>query len=298
MFAKLRMALRNQGASQGKPFLNIQVLGIPLVALIFLVLRISLEQRPGSVNAKLQIEGVDLIHFQGLNLFLVGLLIFVYAADFFYDALRWDELGYPFVGWYFVLMLFWLLLSGSIIVFMLVYNIFFCGQFLIFCNGTFFSSVMDLFAPLTGVFGGGMVYFFFKNRGGVSAAIFCPLCIAFVFNSALFADQNIADNGLLYIQGFCLFLLNVILMQWFEQDKDLKSDSVNIWLLFSPLLLWGFQFFLAVVILCLTFFIDFESSGLWMLLVMYGVMGKWPSIFRNFRLYRILVDAGLLLWLI
>ena len=42
MIARLLMALQKQGASQGKPFFGIQAMGIPLVAAVFILLRVLL----------------------------------------------------------------------------------------------------------------------------------------------------------------------------------------------------------------------------------------------------------------
>ena len=89
MVAKLLMAFRKQGASEGKPFFGTQALGIPWVAGVFILLRVGLlyGRCAEPINAGFEVSllnGVGQLHL--LDFLLLSGCIWMYAIDFFNDV--------------------------------------------------------------------------------------------------------------------------------------------------------------------------------------------------------------------
>lgn len=261
-------ALKQKGALEGNPYLSTQAIGIPLVALVFLALRLELQG---------WLARTDWI--------LFSMFLAVYAIDFLWDGIRWDVLKQPLKSHHLVLGLLWLIV-GSLLLFVLLLGAVFLG----------FEDIFPWY-DLRWVLLGGFLYVLVKIVGGKTMSVFGPLCIAFVFAGALFWDLR-SDDYLLRYQGFLLFLLNVLLMQWFEKDKDLMSNSPNLWLDFSEKVVAAVAFFLSVTIFLLWIEMDFQFGGIAAILVSYMVLLIFPKGFRPYRWYRFLIDGLLLLWLI
>lgn len=287
MVAKLLMAFRKQGASQGKPFFGTQALGIPWVAIVFLMLRILLLSRPstGSLNTGFEdafMNGVRRL--QLADFLLVGCCIWVYTADFFRDILHWDALGFPMRSWQVIWLLFWGLLP-------------FFGLLLV-APFTTDIKISVLIAAFRWSILGGLGYVIVQRRGGKMAALMGPFFIAITFALALFWDVSNPWALPLWRMGVFVFVLNVWVMQWFEQDKDAVSNSSNIWRSFETRWL---RFAMVVVAVCLLVLWGGQAQRSWglpALLVLYLVMMRFPDAVRPFRFYRILIDGGLVLWLI
>jgi hypothetical protein len=292
MFTRLWIALKNWGASEGKPFLGIQALGIPVVALVFLTIRAQFGNDT-RLNSLLSAAPPN------WDWIVSCLIVIVYAADFISDAIAWDRIGVKFATWQFVLAVGWILF-GSFILLMLTVVLPFLGF------GTFnMQALLDLLWSLRFLILGGLMYSYFKWRGGSFLAFFGPVLIAFVFAAAVFGGLPSVGFISFWLQGFCIFLLNILLMQYFEKDKDAVSQTPNLWLL-----KWSRIMPMVVVLLILLitagwFFYDFNGNnfdgnkfGTILLLAIYGLMFIFPGTFRFARWYRVLIDSALILWLI
>ena len=292
MFTRLWIALKNWGASEGKPFLGIQALGIPVVALVFLTIRAQFGNDT-RLNSLLSAAPPN------WDWIVSCLILIVYAADFISDAIAWDRIGVKFATWQFVLAVGWSLF-GSFILLMLTVVLPLLGF------GTFDKkALLDLLWSLRFLILGGLMYSYFKWRGGSVLAFFGPVLIAFVFAAAVFGGLPSVGFISFWLQGFCIFLLNILLMQYFEKDKDAVSQTPNLWLL-----KWSRIMPIVVVLLILLitagwFFYDFNGNnfdgnkfGTILLLAIYGLMFIFPGAFRFARWYRVLIDSALILWLI
>jgi hypothetical protein len=287
MFARLLMALRGNGASEGRPFLGTQALGIPWVAAVFLFLRVLLLAKPicavhdESSWVELS-EGFGRLQF--LDIALLSVCIWVYAIDFFKDGLRWDALGFSMRSWQVLWVLFWGLLP-------------FFGLLLVapFITGLDMKVVLGAFRW---AICGGLGYVLVQRIGGKVAAMLGPICIAFSFACALFWAVEFPFQLNLWWQGFLVFWLNVLLMQWFEQDKDSASKSTNVWLSFEVHILFVLAVLLACVAVLLWAMATPRGWGFLGLLLFYVLMVVWPSAWKPFRLYRLLIDGALVLWLL
>ncbi len=287
MFARHLMALRGNGASEGRPFLGTQALGIPWVAAVFLFLRVLLLLRfaTGSIHAG--VEGAFLNCFKQLQLadfLLFSCCIWVYAIDFFKDGLRWDALGFSMRSWQLMWFLFWGLLP-------------FFGLLLVapFITGL---DVKVLLGAFRWAICGGLGYVLVQRIGGKVAAMLGPICIAFSFACALFWAVEFPFQLNLWWQGFLVFWLNVLLIQWFEQDKDSASKSTNVWLSFEVRILIVLAVLLACVAVLLWAMATPRGWGFLGLLLFYVLMVVWPSAWKPFRLYRLFIDGALVLWLL
>ena len=287
MFARLLMALRGNGASEGRPFLGTQALGIPWVAAVFLFLRVLLLAKPicavhdESSWVELS-EGFGRLQF--LDIALLSVCIWVYAIDFFKDGLRWDALGFSMRSWQLMWFLFWGLLP-------------FFGLLLVapFITGL---DVKVLLGAFRWAICGGLGYVLVQRIGGKVAAMLGPICIAFSFACALFWAVEFPFQLNLWWQGFLVFWLNVLLIQWFEQDKDSVSKSTNVWLSFEVRILIVLAVLLACVAVLLWAMATPRGWGFLGLLLFYVLMVVWPSAWKPFRLYRLLIDGALVLWLL
>ena len=292
MLTRLWIALKNWGASEGKPFLGIQALGIPVVALVFLTIRAHFGNDTRS-NSLLSAAPPN------WDWIVSCLILIVYSADFISDAIAWDRIGVKFATWQFVLAVVWILF-GSFILLMLTVVLPLLGF------GTFDKkALLDLLWSLRFLVLGGLMYGYFKWRGGSMLAYFGPVLIAFVFSVAVFGGFPSASLVMLWLQGFCAFLLNILLMQYFEKDKDAVSETPNLWLLLSSRRLSIFAVLLIVLVAASWVFNDFNGNGFdgnsfgaILLLLIYGFMFIFPSPFRFARWYRVLIDGALVLWLI
>jgi hypothetical protein len=223
----------------------------------------------------------------------------VYAADFISDAIAWDKIGVKFASWQLVLAVGWVLF-GSFILLTLTVVLPLLGF------GTFDKKVLlDLTWSLRFLVLGGLIYIYFKWRGGLMLAYFGPVLIAFVFAAAVFGGLPPAGFVVFWLQGFCIFLLNILMMQYFEKDKDSVSKTPNLWLLLSSRRLSIFAVLLIALITASWVLNDFNGNGFdgnrfgtILLLLVYGLMFIFPSPFRFARWYRVLIDGALALWLI
>jgi hypothetical protein len=289
MFTRLWIALKNWGASEGTPFLGIQALGIPVVALVFLTIRAQFGNDT-RLNSLLSAAPPN------WDWIVSCLILIVYAADFISDAIAWDRIGVKFATWQFVLAVGWILF-GSFILLMLTVVLGF---------GTFnIKSLLDLLWSLRFLILGGLMYSYFKWRGGSVLAFFGPVLIAFVFAAAVFVGLPSVGFISFWLQGFCIFLLNILLMQYFEKDKDAVSQTPNLWLLKWSRIMPTVVVLLILLITAGWFFYDFNGNnfdgnkfGTILLLAIYGLMFIFPGAFRFARWYRVLIDSALILWLI
>jgi hypothetical protein len=210
--------------------------------------------------------------------------IWVYAIDFFKDGLRWDALGFSMRSWQLMWFLFWGLLP-------------FFGLLLVapFITGL---DVKVLLGAFRWAICGGLGYVLVQRIGGKVAAMLGPICIAFSFACALFWAVEFPFQLNLWWQGFLVFWLNVLLMQWFEQDKDSASKSTNVWLSFEVRILIVLAVLLACVAVLLWAMATPRGWGFPGLLLFYVLMVVWPSAWKPFRLYRLLIDGALVLWLL
>jgi hypothetical protein len=274
MFSRLLMSFQKRGASEGKPHFFTQALGIPWVALVFLTLRYFLVPE----------SGLQAWHYQ--DFVLLCCCVAVYAVDFLFDSLRWDELTYPIKEWQVNWALFWGLFAilGLLLVALLM-------------GGPFNDFYVELGTFRWTIFGG-VGYVIVRVLGRRISALLGPFFIAMTFAFALFWDRAFPLSDLQWWGGFLLFLTNVILMQWMEQDKDAVSSSTNVWLELNAIALKGFLLLLSASQLGIWGMQDHQNYGPLMALVVYGAIWFFPKWFRPFRLYRLLIDGALVLWLI
>lgn len=292
MFTRLWIALKNWGASEGKPFLGIQALGIPVVALVFLTIRAQFHNVT-SLNLVLSAASPN------WDWIVACLILIVYAADFISDAIAWDRIGVKFTAWQLVLAVGWILFGGFILLMLTV-------VLPLLGFGTFDKkALVDLLWSLRFLVLGGLMYSYFKWRGGSMLAYFGPVLIAFVFSVAVFGGLPAAGLVMLWLQGFCAFLLNILLMQYFEKDKDAVSETPNLWLLKWSRIMPMVTSLLILLITAGWIFNDFNGNdidgnkfGTILLLAIYGFMFIFPAAFRFARWYRVLIDGALVLWLI
>jgi hypothetical protein len=292
MLTRLWIALKNWGASEGKPFLGIQALGIPAVALVFLSIRAQFGNDT-RLNSLLSAAPTN------WDWIVSCLILIVYAADFISDAIAWDRIGVKFATWQFVLAVGWILF-GSFILLMLTVVLPFLGF------GTFnMQALLDLLWSLRFLILGGLMYSYFKWRGGSVLAFFGPVLIAFVFAAAVFVGLPSTGFIAFWLQGFCIFLLNILLMQYFEKDKDAVSKTPNLWLLKWSRIMPMVAGLLILFITAGSVFNDFNGNnfdgnkfGTILLLAIYVLMFIFPAAFRFARCYRVLIDSALIFWLI
>jgi len=291
MLTRLWIALKNWGASEGKPFLGIQALGIPVVALVFLTIRAQFGNDT-RLNSLLSATPPN------WDWIVSCLILIVYSADFISDAIAWDRIGVKFATWQLVLAVGWILF-GSFILLMLTVVLPLLGF------GMREMALLDLLLSLRYLVLGGLVYSYFKWRGGSVLAFFGPVLIAFVFAAAVFGGLPSAGFISFWFQGFCIFLLNILLMQYFEKDKDAVSQTPNLWLLKCRRIMPMVAGLLILLITVGWVFNDFNGNnfdgnnfGIILLLAIYGLMFIFPTAFRFARWYRVLIDSALILWLI
>jgi len=287
------VALRKQGASQGKPFFGTQAMGIPLVAAVFILLRVLLLAKPICAVHD-ESSWVELSagfgRLQFLDIALLSVCIWVYTADFFNDVLHWDARGVFMRSWQVLWVLFWGLMPFFVL--------FLVASFAMFLMDNALVLVLTALSKLKFAIASGLAYLFLNRWGGKSFAWLGPFFIAFAFATALFWDEPAWFGLVKWWQGFMVFWLNVLLMQWFEQDKDAASESINVWLSGSTVWLKGLCALLVIGVMGVWFSTDHRSWGVLVLLLLYGAMALKPAYFRFGRRYRLLIDGALVLWLL
>ena len=287
------MALRGNGASEGKPFFGTQALGIPLVATVFLVLRVLLLAKPicAVYDESSWVElSAGFGRLQFLDIALLSVCIWVYTADFFNDVLHWDARGVFMRSWQVLWVLFWGLMPFFVL--------FLVASFAMFSMDNALVLVLTALSKLKFAIASGLAYLFLHRWGGKSFVWLGPFFIAFAFATALFWDEPAWFGLVKWWQGFMVFWLNVLLMQWFEQDKDAASESINVWLSGSSDWLKVMCALLVIGVMGVWFSTDHRSWGVMVLLLLYGAMALKPVYFRFGRRYRLLIDGALVLWLL
>ena len=169
-----------------------------------------------------------------LDFLLLSGCIWMYAIDFFNDVLRWDGLGLPMRSWQVI----WFLFCGLLPFLGLLWVV------------PFITTVnfADLFLQVRWVIGGGLGYVILQRMGGKMAAFLGPFFIAITFALALFWDVSEPWLNPLWREGVLVFLLNVWVMQWFEQDKDVVSQSTNVWRFADHRVLWMLMGLLGLIL--------------------------------------------------
>lgn len=287
------MALRGNGAAEGKPFFGTQALGIPLVATVFLVLRVLLLAKPICAVHD-ESSWVELSagfgRLQFLDIALLSVCIWVYTADFFNDVLHWDARGVFMRSWQVLWVLFWGLMPFFVL--------FLVASFAMFSMDNALVLVLTALSKLKFAIASGLAYLFLHRWGRKSFVWLGPFFIAFAFATALFWDEPAWFGLVKWWQGFMVFWLNVLFMQWFEQDKDAASESINVWLSGSSVWLKVMCALLVIGVMGVWFSTDHRSWGVLFLLLLYGAMALKPVCFRFGRRYRLLIDGALVLWLL
>ena len=285
MIEGLLVALRKAGASEGKPFFVTQALGIPWVATVFLFLRLLLLMDVGDVNF---FDAFD--QFRLLDLLLLCACVWMYTGDFFRDVIHWDVRSFPMRTWQVLWVLFWGLLPFL--------GLFLLASLRLFSLPNWYRLGISTLQSLQFSIIGGICYLWVHRLNGRWAAMLGPFFIAFTFDCALFWDNPDFLYSGRWWQGLMVFWLNVVVMQWFEQDKDAASGSKNIWLQLSAV--WLRVLCLVLVLVSIAFWVVLPqiSWGFPLLLTIYATMVLWPRIFRWGRLYRLVIDGGLVLWLL
>jgi hypothetical protein len=188
----------------------------------------------------------------------------------------------------------WVLFWGLMPFFVL----FLVASFAMFLMDNALVLVLTALSKLKFAIASGLAYLFLNRWGGKSFAWLGPFFIAFAFATALFWDEPAWFGLVKWWQGFMVFWLNVLLMQWFEQDKDAASESINVWLSGSTVWLKGLCALLVIGVMGVWFSTDHRSWGVLVLLLLYGAMALKPAYFRFGRRYRLLIDGALVLWLL
>ncbi len=253
--------------------------------------------------------------------------VWVYAIDFYWDAIRWHAIGFPLkkkwiwggVVWM-VLPFFWGI--GSLLFFGKTQSNPVLHSIEAMCRSVFF--------PLAA----GLLYLVSKVFAKKWSAIFNPILISLGVLGAIFLhdwhEKDLVVFWPFLIQGFGLFLLNVLLLAWMEREKDAFIQSPNIWndwpkitgmslffvgsiLSLLPELAGGFfdntsqflfknrnQMPVHPVESTLTYFQHNNQFhiGIWIVLVIYSAIIVFPKWFIPCRWYRILIDSSLLLWIL
>lgn len=222
------------------------------------------------------------------------LILIVYASDFIWDAITWDRAGVDFKSWQGTLAIAWILLGSFVVL----------GLTMVFPLLGFgtrdLNGLKELLWSLRYLIFGGILYCYVKWRSGLLLAYFGPVLIAFVFASAVFGGLPSSGSLMFWIQGFCVFLLNILLMQYFEKDKDIVLKLPNLWLIRGAHKLPVVALLLVVSITIGVAINDFNGDklGVVLLMALYGFMYFYPTVFRYGRWYRILIDIALVLWLL
>ena len=175
------MALRGNGALEGKPYFGTQALGIPLVATVFLVLRILLLAKPISAvhDESFWVElSAGFGRLQFLDVALLGVCIWVYTADFFNDVLHWDARGVSMRSWQVLWVLYWGLMPFFVL--------FLVASFAMFSMDNVLVLGLMALSQLKFAIAGGVGYLLLHRWGGKSFAWLGPFFIAFAFATALF----------------------------------------------------------------------------------------------------------------
>lgn len=166
------MALRGNGASEGKPFFGTQALGIPLVATVFLVLRVLLLAKPICAVHD-ESSWVELSagfgRLQFLDIALLSVCIWVYTADFFNDVLHWDARGVFMRSWQVLWVLFWGLMPFFVL--------FLVASFAMFSMDNALVLVLTALSKLKFAIASGLAYLFLHRWGGKSFAWLGPFLL-------------------------------------------------------------------------------------------------------------------------
>lgn len=230
------------------PNLYVQLLGIPLIAIALTGIA---NQAKTDVRPLILGDVSDIGIWMHQFLFL-GAVLMIYSFDLIMDVIDWDGKGVKLEKLLVVVGIA-IFITGALLAswvwFLMILGV----------NGFFVSAVSDYFGPLKfiqwmlGDWGGVLVlmvaaYGFMAYKKLPFLAMVSPFVIAFSISllmlmpsktgfwwmggDALNDVQILRSNGIFLYYIGC-FMLNVLLVQRMEKEKDWVSNSPNVWLLFA-----------------------------------------------------------------
>lgn len=275
----------------------VQLVGIPIPALVLSVIFIQWN------TPIFQTWGVSnlAIIFGGITLFAVMLLI--YSTDFLLDIRFWEHKS---VGHFKVLKLLakiWMSIGISILLGLMLYLVV-SEQTKVLLAGEkilgFLNLQVAVVVVLTGVYGilklskwriSGLYFIFLI---ALVSALSITIPIYLLSNQSNF--RYVSDLFQPMVGFFGLFLMNLITVSFFEKEKDMEGNTLNIWNTNPSIALFLVYLIPTITMIAYwTFKWNATMHAQFFVMFLYLIMYFFPKIFRIISIYRILADVALLL---
>ncbi len=241
------------------------------------------------------------ILFGGIALFAMVLLI--YSFDFLIDVKYWETKAIGHFNIFKLLAKIWIAISFSILLGLMIFmvvrdqaKILLAGQEIL----GYLNLQVALIVVLTGIYGLLKIAkwkisgFFFVFIIALVSALSITIPIYLLSNQTNF---RILSDLIQPLTGFLgLFLMNLIVVSYFEKEKDTEGNTLNIWNTnpnLSLVLLYAIPIFSMVAYWLFKWNATMHSQ--FFVMGIYLLMYYFPKAFRIVSSYRIIVDVALLL---
>lgn len=282
----------------------VQLLGIPFPAIILASLAFKNITRVTAIQS-----AASPIHHSLMALSVLGVFagaIIIYSADFLRDIPK----AFQIKSWWRMVALFWLFLGATLLVF-----VFFHAYNLLYLNGIFIQVVpVKMMVIAICVLLGIAMYYLLKATKYTKGQVILPFVIALVISFSinlfpLMYSTNTLQYDILKMQlpiQLLVFWLNLLIVAYFEMEKDEQHSINNIWTLYPKLMKQQLYFVVITLLVWVVwntkvFPVDI-GADVWLnlsvlFLLSYLLMALKPNIFRWNSAYRFYVDLVLLLFL-
>jgi hypothetical protein len=236
-------------------------------------------------------------------MFLFASTLIIYALDFLRDIVFWkkSEMQIPKFG---KLLASGYVILGFVVIVGLVITMIKNGEAKMILVGDGLKGYLNGYTSAIIVLIG--IFVIIKSSIRKYTAVLSPLIIALVASMSVFAPiYMISDiEGFKWMNDFIqpiisyllLFIANVITISFFEKEKDAEGNTQNIWNTHESLAR-AIIFVVPTVMILLHWFLhwNIQHHSIFFVFAIYLFMYYFPSLFRGFSVYRIVIDLALLL---
>ncbi len=284
--------------------LQIQLLGIPIPAVVLTIILLKnnvpvyegFRSYSNSENANIQLSIFG-------AMFLFASTLIIYALDFLRDIAFWKKsemqipkFGKLLAGSYVIL--------GFVVIVGLVIIMIKNGEAKMILVGDGIKGYLNGYTAVIIILIG--IFIIIKNSTKKYGSLISPLIIALVASMAVFTPIYLISEleGFKLMNDFIqplisyllLFVANVFTVSFFEKEKDAEGNTQNIWNTHESLAR-AIIFVVPTLMILLHWFFhwNIQQHSIFFVFAIYLFMYYFPSFFRGFSVYRIVIDLAILL---
>ena len=239
-------------------------------------------------------------------MFLFASTLIVYSFDFLRDIKFWQNLNVKVPKFGKFIAAFYILFGVTVLVGIFIV-MFKNGEAKLILVGEGIKGYLNFYTSFIVVLIG--IFILLKSTTKKITALLFPMLISLVSALSVFAPLFLLKNveGFKFYSDFIhpltsfttLFLANVLTVSYFEKEKDLEGNTLNIWNTYRKLaqiLMFAIPVFM--LLLHWLFRWNIQHHSIFYVFAVYLIMYYFPNLFQKGSIYRIIIDMVLLLALL